>query len=223
MLQKVDKDANVPVPGWPQEKELPAGIKLNLGCGKIIMPKEDGWINIDKISLSGVDKVIDLFKFPWPFPDNYADYMIASHLVEHIPHQVYNSYVETLDDKGIRSYSPGIDPLDGFFCFFREVHRILKPTGFITVICPHAWNTGAVMDPTHTRGIVPESFGYLAQGAGGDNWDYDLGFSFEALGGGAQLIFLPWTSNLSDAELQYHIAHTMNVVHSIRIDLRPVK
>lgn len=41
--------------------------KLTIGCGKKI---EEGYINLDKIALKGVDIVWDLDKFPYPFEDN---------------------------------------------------------------------------------------------------------------------------------------------------------
>lgn len=50
-----------------------AGIKLNLGCGEWQL---DGWHNID------IDQV-DLACRPWPWDDNSADEILASHILEH--------------------------------------------------------------------------------------------------------------------------------------------
>ena len=180
-------------------------MRLNLGCGKCILPKEEGWVNVDKVALPGVDEVMDLFQFPWPWADNSVDYIMASHIVEHIPHQI-NKY-----------------PMEGFFVFFRQVHRILKPNGFITVICPYGMSTGALQDPTHTRLIVPETFGYLSKTAGEDNWDYDLGYAFEAINGTPQIFSQSWTNVLDQQALGNALRLSWNVGHSIRVDLRPVK
>ena len=84
---------------------------INLGCGKVILPcerpnqhglipdwlytdPEIAWDNADWNGLEGVNKVVDLFDYPWResdgavLPDNTYDYAIASHIVEHIPHHI---------------------------------------------------------------------------------------------------------------------------------------
>ena len=53
-------------------------IKLNIGCNIEIL---DGYINIDKYYES--DKVLKADAANLPFPDNYADEVLASHLIEH--------------------------------------------------------------------------------------------------------------------------------------------
>src|SRR5690554_5993761 len=80
---------------------------LNAGCGKVILPGEpppDAWLvdqaiyqyplwhNVDKVDLPGVDECVDLFAYPWPWPDNHFDGALLSHLVEHIPHDVRIAY-----------------------------------------------------------------------------------------------------------------------------------
>ena len=89
-------------------------LKLNLGCGKFPFPYkrgeepnpyyslpfpdcayEPGWINVDRSGLDGIQERINLFRFPWirssnglPFDDSAFDVLFASHIVEHIPHEV---------------------------------------------------------------------------------------------------------------------------------------
>jgi len=55
-------------------------LKLNLGCGKKIIP---GFINIDLIEKDNI-LGIDLEKYPLPFKDNSCKYILASHLLEHL-------------------------------------------------------------------------------------------------------------------------------------------
>src|SRR5260221_14102854 len=55
-------------------------IKLNLGCGPTIL---DGSVNVDIVPLPGVDIVADLDQ-PWPWPDGAVEYILASHLFEHV-------------------------------------------------------------------------------------------------------------------------------------------
>jgi SAM-dependent methyltransferase len=54
-------------------------IRLNLGCGKDL---REGYINSD---LLGGDVQCDLRKFPWPWPDNYADEILMWNVLEHMP------------------------------------------------------------------------------------------------------------------------------------------
>ena len=74
-------------------------IKINFGCGN---NRLEGWQNHD------LD--IDISK-PLPFPNNYADFILAEHCIEHITH------AEALD-------------------FFKECHRILKVGGVFRVCIP---------------------------------------------------------------------------------------
>lgn len=56
-------------------------MKLNLGCGKDIMP---GYVNIDRKPYPGVT-VMDITK-PLPFPDDSVDHILAHDVLEHILH-----------------------------------------------------------------------------------------------------------------------------------------
>lgn len=58
--------------------------KLHLGCGNVILPKEEGWINVDSRDLPGVDIVQDISNLSPPiFPNNSADVIYACHVLEH--------------------------------------------------------------------------------------------------------------------------------------------
>ena len=54
--------------------------KLNLGCGN--NPKE-GWVNLDRVYLPGVDVVHDMTNVPLPFPDNHFDVIFAQQVLDH--------------------------------------------------------------------------------------------------------------------------------------------
>lgn len=81
--------------------------KLNLGSGK---DKKEGYVNIDWQAIDGPDVVHDLNAFPYPFPDDTFDEVLASHVLEH---------------------------LDRPFGVMRELHRILKPGGTLIIKVPH--------------------------------------------------------------------------------------
>lgn len=152
-------------------------MKLNLGCG---LAFKEGWVNVDKLQADGVDEIVDLFAFPWPWQTSSADEMYAGHLIEHIPHEArlaesgYQIHAPVCDHAWIRK----IMQLDGFFAFFAEVWRVLKPGGTIKIVCPHGQSVYALQDPTHTRYIVPNTFHYLvgnpAAEAKGKTFDYQI-------------------------------------------------
>lgn len=81
-------------------------IKLNLGCGKSYL---QGWINVDVSTAYKVDQCADLRQLP--FPDGYADEIMAIHVIEHF-------YRWEVDD------------------LLREWFRVLKPGGKLILECP---------------------------------------------------------------------------------------
>ena len=229
-------------------------MKLNLGCGRIIFPLdrdnlppykvhlepfhdsmfEPGWVNVDKYQNPGVNETIDLFKFPWirssngsPFNDSSVDEIYCGHILEHVPHKV--EVDNSVPFNWAKKYHRQVEELDGFFVFFAEVYRILKPDGLVYVRCPYAFSTAAMADPTHTRYIVPGSFSYLA---GQDDttkapFDYHLPMRFEqfesiltratTLGGQISAMIKERDSDQNELRL-YN-----DVVDEIRIVLRAVK
>lgn len=94
--------------------------KLNLGCNK---DYREGWVNHDvnkkedeeayHSSTVKADVYHNLDKFPYPFKNEEFDYVLASHIVEHLQ-------------------SPRK--------FFKEMKRILKKGGKICVVVPHFTN-----------------------------------------------------------------------------------
>lgn len=114
--------------------------KLNFGCGRAIMPREEGWVNLDIAPLEGVDVVHDVLTFPYPFEGETFDFILASHILEHVP--------------------PIVDGKDGLVQVVEELHRILKPGGSLEIRVPH-YRRGMAeyfANPTHYRLITPNSF-----------------------------------------------------------------
>ena len=83
-------------------------IKLNLGCG---LDKRKDYINIDVRKEVYPDIVLDLEKVPYPFPDNFADEILAKDVLEHFSFRNVQSIL-------------------------KEWHRILKPNGRIIIQTP---------------------------------------------------------------------------------------
>lgn len=81
--------------------------KLNLGCGE---DYKEGYVNVDFHSHVKVEVVHDLNAIPYPFADREMDYILASHILEH---------------------------LDKPFVVMKELHRILKNNGELHIKVPH--------------------------------------------------------------------------------------
>ena len=208
-------------------------MKLNLGSGKVLMPKEEGWVNCDKFYSEGVQKVLDLFRFPWDFPDNSCDQFMMSHIIEHIPHEPKTSihapkeweYLELRD--AVARWNE-LESFDGFFCWWAEVWRIARPGAKIRVISPYGMSFEALQDPTHTRYIVPPTLAYLtAQAQESINWDYHLPFLFTVK---SCMVSLPQA--LSDAGLQFDndrtnldnlLMHQWNIGYELIADIEVIK
>jgi len=83
-------------------------LKLNLGCGTKI---KEGFVNLDKLKIKGVDIGHDLEKIPYPFRDGEVDYILAENILEHL-----NNYEGCIN----------------------ELKRILKPLGTLDILVPYS-------------------------------------------------------------------------------------
>ncbi len=187
--------------------------KLDLACGQT--PKE-GFEGVD--CFQGAQHVVDLTQYPWPFEDNSVDELHCSHYIEHIE-------MVMLDAAGkvVRPGEPGYTAAkDALFMFFDECYRILKPGGWLTVICPAAQNVRAFQDPTHRRFIVAETFQYLwAEWRRANKLDhYNVQCDFSAnVGWGVQQ-----EMNAMSAEAQQHrFQHYWNCIYDWMVKLQAHK
>lgn len=109
-------------------------VNLNLGCG---FHPEPGFVNVDRVPGPGVDLVRDLERVG---PDDAlgsadsVDCVVASHVLEHIVNLI---------------------PL------MREIHRVLRPGGYLLAAAPHASSDDAWEDPTHVRAFTERSWYYF--------------------------------------------------------------
>lgn len=107
-------------------------MKLNLGCGSDI---RQGYVNVDRAALPGVDVVHDLTVLPLPFDDGVADEALCLSILEHL------------------DCAP----------FLRDVHRILKPGGRAVIEVPHFTSADMYRDPTHCNFFSTYTFTFFAQ------------------------------------------------------------
>lgn len=118
-------------------------MKLNLGCGRNPM---EGFVNLDRAALPGVDVVHDLEQFPLPFDDDTFDEIIGVDLIEHIT-----------DALGL----------------MQELYRIAKPGARCVFALPYGSSDDAWEDPTHVRPYFLGSWMYFAQPT---YWRADYGY-----------------------------------------------
>jgi hypothetical protein len=112
-------------------------MKLNLGCG----PKRlSGWVNVDKFTQFQPDKVVDLERFPWPWPDSSADEMLLSHVLEHL----------------------GQAP-ESFIGVMREMWRVCRPGARVRVHVPDPRHESFIGDPTHVRPVTLDTLALFSQ------------------------------------------------------------
>lgn len=157
---------------------------LNLGCGRIILPSDKPnhhalvdndiysypeWVNIDKNMQLGVNKVMDLFCYPWKLPSDSFGGALLSHVAEHIPHSI-NVNPRTHDGYDLLPNDPLAilrDELrcmqDGWFAFFSELWRVLEHGAVVHVLSPYGHGDDAINDPSHTRYLTEYSLRHSMQ------------------------------------------------------------
>lgn len=121
--------------------------RLNLGCGRNI--KKD-CVNLDSVSLPGVDIVHDIEKLPLPFGDEEFDEILCENVLEHI------EYIPILKD----------------------LRRILKPGGRLRIRVPHFSSRNNYVDPTHKKRFSVSTFEFFVEDSDhGKDYYFDFHFS----------------------------------------------
>jgi len=126
--------------------------ELLIGCGmrrdKILAKPEDmQWSNLTTLDINPdhkPDVVWDLTQMPLPFEDESFDEIHAYEVLEHIGSQGDYKF---------------------FFAQFSDFWRLLKPDGFLCGTVPAPTSEWVWGDPSHTRMLHPNNFGYLDQTA----------------------------------------------------------
>lgn len=139
---------------------VPSGplVKYDLACGANC---KDGFEGVDRVKVNDkVKQIVDLMKFPWPWEDNSVDELHCSHFIEHLPlRDVEERDFDFNPTRGLAS--DRYLGKDFLFAFFDECYRILKPDGWLHIVCPSVRNERAFQDPTHRRFISQMTFAYV--------------------------------------------------------------
>jgi SAM-dependent methyltransferase len=158
---------------WDQKREIPGW--TNIGVDLAVFPN----------FVWGVDKVVDLGIQKLPFEDNYADFIQAIDVLEHIPRCIWgNVYKKVYFDRD--NSIPGADKMtdDQFYQWttvfsrktpliflMNEIYRVLKPDGqFLSQVSFS--DEGFRRDPTHVTHFAEDWYLYFRKD---DNIYYDQG------------------------------------------------
>jgi SAM-dependent methyltransferase len=86
------------------------------------MNKYPGSVGIDRIAGTAADVLVDVDRFPYPFPDESFDQVRAVHVIEHV-----SDVIRTME----------------------EFHRLLRSGGTVYIATPHYTDFSSFCDPTH--------------------------------------------------------------------------
>ena len=183
-------------------------MKLNLGCGSRLLP---GYCNVDKFGEP--DLKWDLETFPWPWPDNCAEEVLLSHVLEHL----------------------GQAP-ETFLAIMQELYRVCRKDALVKVIVPHPRSDHFLADPTHVRAITPMMLELFSrrlnqewQKLGGSNTPLALhcGVDFEIVSSIMTLeepyLSLHQSGRITAQQLQEMERTQNNIVSQIEIVLKALK
>ena len=192
---QANRDFSLQALGGPEI--LPGGarrVRLNLGCGRTILP---GWINLDRIRAPGVDLVVDLeacVPGRIPLADDSVDVIMGA--------QVLQCLREPL-------------PL------MQELHRIARAGAVCTLRVPYGTSDDAWEDPTHVRPYFLGSFGFFGQPR---HWRADCGYRGDWEVVQVELLLNdPSLQDLSSQELHRAVGSRRNLVTEMVATIRAVK
>lgn len=175
--------------------DIPKGKKLNLGCGLVQFPHNEGWVNIDHNQYTNPDMVRVLDSEPWRLGRNNFDFCIISHLVEHLKDLIF---------------------------FMKELYNVMTPDSLIFICSPYAWSDNAIEDPTHCRFINENTFAYFDRAHPESNNGYaSFDVDFEC----KNVVMVPYEKfNKTDVETVDKMrSHNINIIREVQHLLRVVK
>lgn len=109
-------------------------VVLNLGAGLLTRPDA---VNVDIWPGPGIDQIVDLNRYPWPWLDASVDEVFCLDILEH---------------------------LEDFCAAMAELHRVMRPGARLHVRGP-AWDREqSYSDPTHRRMMTLETFSFWQPG-----------------------------------------------------------
>lgn len=111
---------------------MPKSLALDIGCGSLRYDDDNTWITLDICKDAKPMVCGDVHHLP--FKNSSFDIVRANHILEHV---------------------------DDIVRVLNEVARVIKPSGRFHVTVPRFPNLASVVDPTHVRFFVDETFCYF--------------------------------------------------------------
>ncbi|MBF0310483.1 MAG: tetratricopeptide repeat protein [Magnetococcales bacterium] len=185
-------------------------LRLNLGCGHRKLP---GYLNVDREATFQPDRVVDLERFPWPWPDDSVREVLLYHVLEHLG-----------------------ETTESYLSIMRELWRITCHEAAIHIVVPHPRSDAFLNDPTHVRAVTrgglelfdrEKNRAWVAAGAANTTLGLHLGVDF-VLESVQDELAEPWKERLAKGELsQEALAEALrnfnNVLSQSRFVLRTRK
>src|SRR3989338_6105353 len=112
-----------------------------------------GWVNLDHAALPGVDVVHDVEKLPLPFKDASIDSILCGAILGHV------EYIPLLKD----------------------LHRILRRGGKLSIRVPHFTSAINYIDPTHRKLFSVRTFDFFLKNSLYSSRSYYFDFSFSSI------------------------------------------
>ncbi len=137
------------------------------------------YVNLDIAEIKGVDVVHDVNKVPLPFEDNYFHEILCNDIIEHVD----------------------LVPV------MKDLHRILRNKGRITIRVPHFTSRNNYVDPTHKSMFSAFTWDFFVKnGPAQRDYYFDFHFSrvrsrritFERPWGIPLFFLVDWLVNISD-------------------------
>jgi predicted SAM-dependent methyltransferase len=169
---------------------------LNVGCASNY---EEGCDNLDLDARVNPDIVARLGD-KLPIADNTYDTIVASHCLEHVPP-------------------------DDLWAAFNEMHRVLKPKGFLVAMTPYGSTDDAWDNPHHRQKFTENTYMYFSkrlyevQHSGYHAWegqDYSDWIIVD-------MRLIPFPEFQNDPELDFKKRHYRNVIQELQVVMQAVK
>lgn len=167
--------------------------RLNLGSA---FNHEPGFYSLDVSPNVGADLVHDLETVPLPIDDDRFDVILGSHVFEHI---------------------------HNFVPLVKDLHRILKPGGFLISVTPYGTSDDAWDNPFHVRQFGTMTWHFFHQGlyqqkdhAG--HGDFGVDYTLRVVD--MRLVPYPQYVGVDDESLDKLVRTERNVIKELQVILR---
>jgi SAM-dependent methyltransferase len=177
-------------------------MNLNIGSANNHEKEKNGqcWINLDMNPEVKPDVVHSLYDLPLPFEDNTFDSVLGSHIFEHV-HK------------------------EKFLPLVADIHRILKPGGYLLAFTPYGTSFDSWENPHHVQNFTESTWVYVMDdiycrddaGNGANQMQPTNKWQI------ANITLVPMPEFKDDPEIEWKRRHLNNVISEVHCIMRTVK